>query len=50
MFEKITAREFADRRDSGTNDSVLVDTRPEDSYEAWRIEGRRTFRSEQGKP
>jgi glyoxylase-like metal-dependent hydrolase (beta-lactamase superfamily II)/rhodanese-related sulfurtransferase len=39
MFEKITAREFADRRDSGTDDSVLVDTRPEDSYEAWRIEG-----------
>ena len=37
MFEKITAREFADERDSGTDDSVLVDTRPEDSYEAWRI-------------
>jgi glyoxylase-like metal-dependent hydrolase (beta-lactamase superfamily II)/rhodanese-related sulfurtransferase len=39
MFEKITARELADRRDSGTDDSVLVDTRPADSYAAWRIEG-----------
>ena len=39
MFEKITAREFANDRDSGTDDGVLVDTRPEDSYGAWRIEG-----------
>ncbi|PSP89879.1 rhodanese [Halobacteriales archaeon QS_4_69_34] len=39
MFEKITARELADRRDSGIDNSVLVDTRPEESYEAWRIEG-----------
>jgi glyoxylase-like metal-dependent hydrolase (beta-lactamase superfamily II)/rhodanese-related sulfurtransferase len=39
MFEKITARELADRQDSGAGDYVLIDTRPEDSYEAWRVEG-----------
>jgi glyoxylase-like metal-dependent hydrolase (beta-lactamase superfamily II)/rhodanese-related sulfurtransferase len=39
MFEKITARELAERQDSGTSDYTLIDTRPEDSYEAWRIEG-----------
>ncbi len=39
MFEKITARELADGQDSGTDDYTLIDTRPEESYEAWRVEG-----------
>ena len=39
MFETISARELADRQDSGRDDYVLVDTRPQDSYEAWRVEG-----------
>jgi glyoxylase-like metal-dependent hydrolase (beta-lactamase superfamily II)/rhodanese-related sulfurtransferase len=39
MFETITARELAERQDSGTGDYTLIDTRPADSYEAWRIEG-----------
>ena len=39
MFEKITARELADEQDSGAEDYVLIDTRPEDSYGAWRVEG-----------
>ncbi|UPM44206.1 rhodanese-like domain-containing protein [Halocatena salina] len=38
MFEKITARELADRQDSNRDEYTLIDTRPEDSYEAWRIE------------
>ncbi len=29
MFEKITARDLADRQDSGADDYVLIDTRPE---------------------
>jgi glyoxylase-like metal-dependent hydrolase (beta-lactamase superfamily II)/rhodanese-related sulfurtransferase len=39
MFEKTTARELANRQNSGTDNYTLIDTRPEDSYEAWRIEG-----------
>lgn len=39
MFEKITARELADAQDSDADDYTLVDTRPEDSYEAWHVEG-----------
>ena len=39
MFEKISARELANRQDSGAENYVLVDTRPEDSYSAWRVEG-----------
>jgi glyoxylase-like metal-dependent hydrolase (beta-lactamase superfamily II)/rhodanese-related sulfurtransferase len=39
MFEKLTARELAERQDSGADDYTLIDTRPADSYEAWRVEG-----------
>ena len=39
MFEKITARELADKQDSGAEDYVLIDTRPEDSYGSWRVTG-----------
>jgi len=39
MFEKITARELADRQDSDDDDYTLIDTRPEDSYDAWHITG-----------
>lgn len=39
MFETIAARELAARQDSGTDDYTLIDTRPEGSYEAWRVEG-----------
>lgn len=39
MFETITARELADRQDSDVEDYILIDTRPEDSYEAWHVEG-----------
>ncbi|WP_049997369.1 MBL fold metallo-hydrolase [Halococcus sediminicola] len=39
MFEKITARDLADRQDSGADDYVLIDTRPEDSYGSWRVTG-----------
>lgn len=34
MFEKITARELAERQDAGTDEYTLIDTRPADSYEA----------------
>jgi glyoxylase-like metal-dependent hydrolase (beta-lactamase superfamily II)/rhodanese-related sulfurtransferase len=43
MFEMITARELAARQDSGETDYVLLDTRPEDSYEAWHVEGAKSF-------
>lgn len=39
MLEQITARELADAQDSGMDDYTLVDTRPEDSYKAWHVEG-----------
>ncbi|GAA0681305.1 rhodanese-like domain-containing protein [Natronoarchaeum mannanilyticum] len=39
MFEKITARELADRQDSDDDNYTLIDTRPEESYEAWHITG-----------
>ena len=39
MFGKITARELADRQDTGTENYTLIDTRPEDSYGSWRVEG-----------
>ena len=39
MFEKITARDLADKQDSGADDYVLIDTRPEDSYGSWRVTG-----------
>jgi glyoxylase-like metal-dependent hydrolase (beta-lactamase superfamily II)/rhodanese-related sulfurtransferase len=39
MFETITARELADQQDSGTDDYTLIDTRPAESYEAWRVTG-----------
>ena len=39
MFGKTSARELADRQDSGTDDYVLIDTRPADSYDSWRVEG-----------
>ena len=39
MFGKITARELADRQDAGTENYTLIDTRPEDSYSSWRVEG-----------
>lgn len=39
MFEMITARELAARQDSGNEDYVLLDTRPEASYEAWHVTG-----------
>lgn len=39
MFKKLTARELANKQDSDADDYVLIDTRPEDSYNAWRIEG-----------
>ena len=39
MFEKITARDLADKQDSGADDYVLIDTRPEDSYDSWRVTG-----------
>ncbi|EMA46824.1 Rhodanese-like protein [Halococcus morrhuae DSM 1307] len=39
MFGKITARELADKQDSGADDYVLIDTRPEDSYGSWRVTG-----------
>jgi glyoxylase-like metal-dependent hydrolase (beta-lactamase superfamily II) len=39
MFGKITARELADRQDTDTDDYTLIDTRPEDSYSSWRVEG-----------
>lgn len=39
MFEKITARELAEGQDSDTDDYILIDTRPEDSYEAWHVTG-----------
>ncbi|RRJ34219.1 MBL fold metallo-hydrolase [Halocatena pleomorpha] len=37
MFAKVTPRELAERQDSDRDDYTLIDTRPEDSYEAWRI-------------
>ncbi len=39
MFETITARELAEKRDAGHTDYVLIDTRPEESFEAWHVEG-----------
>lgn len=39
MFEQITARELAEMQDEGADGYVLVDTRPEDSYESWRVPG-----------
>jgi rhodanese-related sulfurtransferase len=39
MFEKITAGELAAKQDSNTDDYTLIDTRPADSYEAWRVTG-----------
>jgi glyoxylase-like metal-dependent hydrolase (beta-lactamase superfamily II) len=39
MFEKITARELADSVDDGADGRTIVDTRPEDSYEAWHVPG-----------
>ncbi len=39
MFETITARELAERQDSWADDYTLIDTRPADSYGAWRVEG-----------
>ncbi|WP_254538339.1 MBL fold metallo-hydrolase [Halomarina litorea] len=39
MFETITARELAEMQDAGRTDYTLIDTRPEDSFEAWHIEG-----------
>ncbi|WP_327051155.1 rhodanese-like domain-containing protein [Halomicrococcus gelatinilyticus] len=39
MFEVITARELADEVDADDEGYVLVDTRPEDSYESWHVPG-----------
>ncbi|EMA55980.1 MULTISPECIES: MBL fold metallo-hydrolase [Halococcus] len=39
MFETITARELADAQDEGVDDFILIDTRPADSYESWRVPG-----------
>lgn len=39
MFEVITARELAVEQDARSSDYALIDTRPEDSFEAWYIEG-----------
>jgi glyoxylase-like metal-dependent hydrolase (beta-lactamase superfamily II)/rhodanese-related sulfurtransferase len=39
MFEKITAGELAAKQDSNTDDYTLIDTRPADSYESWRVTG-----------
>lgn len=38
MVSKLTARELADRID-GNESFTLVDTRPEESYDAWHIRG-----------
>lgn len=38
MITKLTARELADRIDAGES-FTLIDTRPEDSYDAWHITG-----------
>ncbi|WP_224270369.1 MBL fold metallo-hydrolase [Haloprofundus salinisoli] len=38
MFTQITARELAEKQDHG-EEYLLVDTRPEDSYVAWHVEG-----------
>ena len=43
MFEMITARELAARQDSDNDDYVLLDTRPEDSYDAWHVTGAKNF-------
>ena len=42
MIETISATYLAERIDSG-DDFVLVDTRPEDSYEAWHAPGAQSF-------
>ncbi|MBX0296740.1 MBL fold metallo-hydrolase [Haloarcula nitratireducens] len=39
MYKKITARELADKQDSDDDSYTVIDTRPEDSYEAWRVPG-----------
>ncbi|KTG08196.1 rhodanese [Haloprofundus marisrubri] len=36
MFTQITARELAEKQDDG-DDYLLVDTRPEESYESWHV-------------
>lgn len=38
MFEQITADQLAEKIDSGDG-FVLIDTRPDDSYESWHISG-----------
>jgi glyoxylase-like metal-dependent hydrolase (beta-lactamase superfamily II) len=37
MFGMITARDLAARLDRGDEDYVLVDTRPAESYDSWRV-------------
>jgi glyoxylase-like metal-dependent hydrolase (beta-lactamase superfamily II)/rhodanese-related sulfurtransferase len=39
MFGKITARDLATRLDASADDCVLIDTRPAESYELWRVTG-----------
>lgn len=50
MFEKLTARELANKQDSDADDYVLIDTRPEDSYNAWRVEGAKNVPFGPGEP
>ncbi len=39
MFGTITARGLATRLDTGADDYVLIDTRPAESYDSWRVRG-----------
>ena len=39
MFETISARDLATRLDAGADDYVLLDTRPAESYDSWRVTG-----------
>lgn len=44
MVTKLTPDEFRDLHDADVDDVVLVDTRPDDSFESWRIPGAQQFR------
>lgn len=39
MLEQITVDQLAEKLDSESEEFALIDTRPEDSYKAWRIPG-----------
>src|SRR6056297_2716935 len=42
MVTEITAEQLADRQDAGEQ-YLLLDTRPEESFESWHVEGAKNF-------